>query len=80
MKIKIKKSYYDIEKNTNLLDFILKINNKKNESLFCKKGQCKNCYVMILNTSTYETKEILACQTRVYGEMKVIALSKNLSL
>jgi len=78
MQIKYRKSSYHIEKGITLLDFIFSINRNINKNFFCQEGNCKNCYAIIMEQGTYQTREILACQTKINYPIRIVALSKNL--
>jgi hypothetical protein len=79
MQIKFKQEIYDIKKGDNLLSFIFKINPNVEQSQFCKKGECRKCYSIIMNTGSYSTIEVLACQTGIYSPTRIVALPKILS-
>ncbi len=79
MQIKYKHSVYNVKNGKNLLDFIFSINENIEQTQFCQKGQCKKCYSLIMNTGSYSTREVLACQTGVYSPIRIVALPKILS-
>jgi len=79
MQIQYKNSVYNVKNGKNLLDFIFSINKNIEQSHFCKKGQCKKCYSMVMNTGAYSTREVLACQTEIYSSIRIVALPKILS-
>jgi len=79
MQIKFKHDEYNVTNSSNLLDFIFSINTKIDKSQFCKEGRCKKCYSIIMNRGAHSTREVLACQTGVYSDIRIVALPKNLS-
>ena len=79
MQIKYKQSKYNVKKGENLLSFIFDINKIVDQSQFCRKGQCKKCYTIIMKSGSYSTREVLACQTGIYSDTRIVALPKILS-
>lgn len=76
VKIKIKKSEFEVSTGETLIKTLFNLFPAIDQTKFCQQGKCKNCYCSILNG--VETREILACQTRLNKSIRIMSLSKNL--
>jgi len=79
MELFLKRESYSIQNGTYLIDAIFSINEKVDQSKFCKEGRCKSCYCMIMNKGTTSTREVLSCQTKLYKDIRVLSTSKSLN-
>jgi len=77
-KIKIKKDIHDAKPGTVLIDFFFELNTNIDQSIFCKEGNCKNCYTAIMRPGKLNIQEVLACKTKIYSDLRVISARKSL--
>ncbi|MBN2694859.1 2Fe-2S iron-sulfur cluster binding domain-containing protein [bacterium] len=76
--IKIGKEGYNVTSGQTLLRALFEAFPTIDKKGFCQRAKCKNCYCLILRKGSTEPMEVLACQTVVRPDIRILGMSKKL--